>query len=65
MLRLLIDENLNQRILRGLKLRLPDLNYVLAQDAGLTGLPDPEVLAWAAEHQLILVTRPQNYSSIR
>src|SRR5947207_14507332 len=56
MLRLLLDENLNHRILRGLKLRLPDLDYVLAQDAGLKGLPYTEVLAWAAEHQLILVT---------
>ncbi|MDT5123256.1 MAG: hypothetical protein QOC96_2738 [Acidobacteriota bacterium] len=56
MLRLLLDENLNHRILRGLKLRLPDLDYILAQDAGLKGLPDTEVLAWAAEHQRILVT---------
>jgi hypothetical protein len=56
MLCLLIDENLNHRILRGLKLRLPDLDYVVAQDVGLKGLPDSEVLAWAAEQQLILVT---------
>lgn len=56
MLRLLVDENLNQRILRGLKLRLPHLDYVRAQVAGLKGRPDPEVLAWATERQLILVT---------
>jgi hypothetical protein len=56
MLRLLVDENLNHRILRGLKLRLPDLDYVRAQDVGLRGLPDPDVLAWAAEGQFILVT---------
>jgi hypothetical protein len=56
MLRLLVDENLNHRILRGLKLRLPDFDYVMAQDVGLKGLPDPEVLVWAAERQLILVT---------
>ena len=56
MLHLLVDENLNHRLLRGLKLRLPDLDYVLVQDVGLKGLPDPDVLAWAAERQLILVT---------
>jgi Domain of unknown function (DUF5615) len=56
MLRLLVDENLNQRIMRGLKLRLPDLDYVRAQVGGLKGGPDPKVLAWAAERQLILVT---------
>jgi hypothetical protein len=31
MLRLLIDENFNHRILRGLKLRLPRLNLVLVK----------------------------------
>jgi predicted nuclease of predicted toxin-antitoxin system len=56
MLRLLADENLNQRIMRGLKLRLPDLDHVRAQDVGLKGSPDPDVLSWAAERQLILVT---------
>ena len=32
MLRLLIDENLAQRILRGLKLRIPALDAVRVQD---------------------------------
>ncbi len=56
MLRLLFDENVNQRILRGLKLRLPNLDYVVAQDARLKGMADTDVLAWAAEHNRILIT---------
>ncbi|MGI9105249.1 MAG: DUF5615 family PIN-like protein [Pyrinomonadaceae bacterium] len=56
MLRLLFDENVNQRILRGLKLRRPELDYVVAQDAGLKGLADPDVLDWAATHNRILIT---------
>jgi hypothetical protein len=56
MLRLLFDENVNQRILRGLKLRLPDLDYAVAQDAGLKGAADAEVLAWAARQNRILIT---------
>lgn len=56
MLRLLFDENVNQRILRGLKLRLPRLDYVVAQDVGLKGFADPDVLAWAAEHNRVLLT---------
>ncbi len=32
MLRLLIDENFDQRILRGLKLELPDIDYVVVQE---------------------------------
>jgi len=56
MLRLLIDENLNHRILRGLRLVVPDLDCVTAQRAGLTAAPDPQVLAWCAEQALLLVT---------
>jgi predicted nuclease of predicted toxin-antitoxin system len=56
MLRLLFDENVNRRIVRGLKLRLPDLDYVLAQDVGLKGAADPEVLSWAAGQNRLLIT---------
>lgn len=56
MLKLLFDENLNQRILRGLKLSLPSLDYVVAQDVGLKGVEDAEVLAWAATENRTLVT---------
>lgn len=38
MLRLLIHENLNRRILRGLKLRSPALDYLIVQDTELHGL---------------------------
>ena len=55
-LRLLIDENLDHRILRGLKLRLPSLDCVITQATELKGVDDPALLAWAAEHDRILVT---------
>jgi hypothetical protein len=35
MLRLLIDENFNQRILRGLRLRVPSLDAVIVQDTAM------------------------------
>jgi len=35
MLRLLIDENLDQRILRGLRLRVPVLDVVIVQDTAM------------------------------
>ncbi len=56
MVRLLIDENLNHRILRGLKLRFPDLDYVVVQNTQLRGVQDATLLAWAAEQNRILVT---------
>jgi predicted nuclease of predicted toxin-antitoxin system len=56
MLRLLIDENLNHRILRGLRLVVPQLECVIAQNAGLKAVPDPQLLASCAEQALVLVT---------
>lgn len=55
-MRLLFDENFNQRILRGLKLELPNLDFEIAQNVGLKGKTDPEVLEWASKNDCILVT---------
>ncbi len=55
MTRLLTDENFNQRILRGLHRRLPQLDFVLVRNVGLAGFPDLMLLKWAAnEHRTIL-----------
>lgn len=55
-MRLLFDENFNQRIVRGLKLELPNLEFQIAQNCGLKGKADPEVLEWASENNFVLVT---------
>ena len=60
MLRLLIDENFDQRILRGLRLRLPQLDYIIAQRAGMSGLSDSALLDWAASHGRIIVTHDES-----
>jgi predicted nuclease of predicted toxin-antitoxin system len=56
MVRLLSDENFNGDIVRGLLLRRPALDLVRVVDVGLTGVEDPDVLAWAAENDRILLT---------
>ena len=56
MLRLLADENFNGDIVRGLLLRQSDLDLVRVQDVGLAGADDPDVLAWAAEYNRIVLT---------
>lgn len=56
MLPLLIDENLNHRILRGLLRTVPVLDYVLTPDAGLRAAEDPVLLDFAAKEKRILVT---------
>lgn len=53
---LLADENFNQRIIRVLRLLAPALDLVRAQDVGLGGTTDPEVLAWAADRNRVLLT---------
>lgn len=56
MLRLATDEDFNNRIVRGLLRRQPDLDILRVQDAGPAGSDDEEVLAWAASEGRILIT---------
>ena len=56
MLRLATDEDFNNRILRGLLRRIPNLDIARAQDVGLRGSEDPEVLEWAAAEGRVLLT---------
>ena len=56
MLRLLADENFNGDIVRGLLLRQPALDIVRIQDIELAGEDDPDILAWAANNNRILLT---------
>lgn len=56
MLKFLADEDLNNRILRGLLRLRPDLDIIRVQDTELSGSPDHEVLEWAAQYGRILLT---------
>lgn len=56
MLRLAADENFDNRIVRGLWRRAPELDVVRVQDSGLSGADDPTVLEWAAQEGRVLLT---------
>lgn len=56
MLRLLIDQDLDHVILRGFLLRVPNLDVITAHQVGLSNTSDPDLLAWAAEQERIVVT---------
>lgn len=56
MLRFLSDENFNGDVVRGLRLRRSGIDLIRVQDVGLGGTTDPEVLAWAAAQDRILLT---------
>lgn len=56
MIRFLTDEDFDNDILRGIVLRLPDLDIVRVQDVGLLGKSDPVILEWAAREKRVLLT---------
>ncbi len=56
MLRLATDEDFNNRIVRGLLRRQPDLDIVRVQDSGLRGQGDEIILEWAAKEGRVLLT---------
>lgn len=55
-MRLLIDQDFNQHIIRGLRRRIPDLDAITAFDAGLSEVPDPILLDNAARTGCVVVT---------
>ena len=55
-LRFQADADLNQVIVLGLLRREPAIDFKTANEAGLEGLKDPDVLALAAAEDRILVT---------
>jgi predicted nuclease of predicted toxin-antitoxin system len=54
------DENLNSNIIRGLLRRNSQLDILRIQDVALSGASDPEVLAWAARDNRVLITHDVN-----
>jgi hypothetical protein len=60
MLRFLTDEDFDGRITRGLLARVPGLDLVRVQEAGLMHTPDPDILAWAATAGRIVLTHDRN-----
>jgi predicted nuclease of predicted toxin-antitoxin system len=56
MLRLLIDQDLDHDILRGLIRRIPQLDAMTALEIGMGRATDPQLLTWAAQEGRIIVT---------
>ena len=55
-MRLAADENFDNHLIRGLRRRVRNVDIVRVQDAGLSGRPDEEVLAWAATEGRLLLS---------
>ena len=66
--RLLADANFNEHIVRGLRRKRPDMTLETAHQMPLGTAPDPELLAIAAQCDLILLTHnvrtiPQHFAT--
>lgn len=60
MLRLAADADVHGDIIRGLRLRLPELDLVRVHDVGLGSADDSAILEWAATEGRILLTADRN-----
>jgi hypothetical protein len=58
--RFLADHDLNEHIIDGTVRREPALEFIRARDVALSDRPDPEVLAYAAEHGFLIVSHDVN-----
>lgn len=56
MLRYFTDENFNNDITRGLRIREPHLDILRIQETEIVGAEDPDVLAWAARNDRVILT---------
>ncbi|HEX7360629.1 MAG TPA: DUF5615 family PIN-like protein [Bryobacteraceae bacterium] len=56
MIRFLADADFNHAIVKGCRRYEPAMDFLSANEAKLEGVPDPDVLALAAEQDRILVT---------
>ncbi len=60
MLRLAVDEDFDNDVVRGLLREKPELDVWRMQDAGLAGAKDPNVLDWAAREGRVLLPHDAN-----
>jgi hypothetical protein len=56
MVKLLVDENFDNDILRGVLRLHPEFDIVRVQDVGLLAADDPTILEWAAQDNRIMLT---------
>lgn len=55
-MRFLADENFNGKILNGLRQAISEIEILRVQDTEMYQASDPDLLAWAAENNYILLT---------
>ena len=60
MIRFAVDESFDGRIIDGVRLKYPQVDLITAQEAGMSGAPDPEVFDWATELGRVVLSRDKS-----
>ena len=60
MIRFLADENFDNEIVRGVRRRVSEAEFLRVQDTELAGKSDPMILEWAARHGYIVLSHDVN-----
>jgi predicted nuclease of predicted toxin-antitoxin system len=63
-MKLLVDEHIPLAVIHGVKRKLPVADITRVVDVGLLGAEDPDVLAWAATENRILLTKDKATMSL-
>jgi predicted nuclease of predicted toxin-antitoxin system len=63
-MKLLVDEHIPLAVIHGVLRRLPTADMARAVEVGLLGAEDPDVLAWAATENRILLTKDRSTMSL-
>lgn len=59
-IKLLTDEDFSHRAIRGVRLKLPDVDLVTVQEAGLRTASDRNILKFAAETRRVLLSHDEH-----
>lgn len=60
MIRFIADENFDGNIIKGLRDKYPQVDIITVQEVGLSGTPDPEILAWATLTDRVVLSRDKS-----
>ena len=56
MIRFLADEDFDGPVIAGVRRRYPYVQVQTIQELGMSGTTDPEILEWATEHDLVVLS---------
>ncbi len=57
MIRFLADEDFDGHVIAGVRRRYPRVEIQTIQELGMLGTPDPEILEWATQRELVVLSR--------